>query len=158
MPAPIVSADDSPVTVTTSLSGPSSVSVGEEATWEITIEVSANEDVTDVVVQDGMGADLDEIVVGTPSQGSASAAKRGKGKMGATMVTWDVGDLAAGESATLVMTVTTGENPKGKQEFTSPELGHELDGGASATYRYDGMEYESLETEPLTVDVVEVTE
>jgi hypothetical protein len=153
-----VSAEDSAVTVTTSLSGPSSVTVGEEATWEITIEVSASEDVTDVVVKDGMGADLDEIVVGTPSQGTADAAKKGKGKMGATMVTWEVGDLAAGESATLVVTVTTGENPTGKQEFTTAELGHELDGGASASYWYEGMEYESPETEPLTVDVVEVIE
>ena len=154
-PATAVSAEESPVTVTTSLSGPASVSVGEETAWEITIEVSANEDVTDVVVKDGMGADLDGIELSDPS---ATAEKKGKGKMGATMVTWEVGDLAAGESATLVVTVTTGENPAGKQEFTTAELGHELDGGASASYRYDGEEYESPETEPLTVDVEEATE
>jgi hypothetical protein len=143
------------VTVSTSLSGPASVAVGQEASWDITIEVTTTADVTDVVVQDGMGADLDGIVVGTPTQGTASGAKRGHGKMGATMVIWDVGDLTAGQTESLVVTVTTGYNPKGYHEFTTAELAHELDGGASATYWYMGVEYESLETLPLTVDVTE---
>jgi hypothetical protein len=143
------------VTVTTSMSGPASVAIGQEASWDITIEVTTTEDVTDVVVQDGMGADLDEIVLGTPTQGTAGSAKKGRGRMGATMVTWDVGDLTAGQTETLVVTVTTGYNPKGYHEFTTAELAHELDGGASATYWYTGFEYESLETLPLTVDVTE---
>jgi hypothetical protein len=144
------------VTVTTSLAGPSEVYVGQEASWDITIEVTASAAVTGVIVQDGMGADLDGIVVGIPTQGTAAGLKRGKGKMGATMIRWDVGDLPAGGAASVVVTVTTGYNPKDKHEFTTPELGHELDGGASATYWYDGMEYETLETLPLTVDVLEM--
>ena len=143
------------VSITTSLSGPATVYVGEEAAWDISIEVTADVDVTGVVVQDGMGADLDEIVLGIPSHGIADGFKKGKGKMGATMVTWEVGDLVAGESASIVVTVTTGYNPTGKHEFTSPELGHELDGGASASYWVEDMEYESPETPPLTVDVLE---
>ena len=103
-----------------------------------------------------MGADLDDIVLGTPSQGTANAAKRGKGRMGATMVTWDVGDLIDGATETLVVSVTTGVNPQGKHEFTSPDLEHELDGGASATYWYEDTEYESLETAPVSVEVIEV--
>ncbi len=143
------------VTVTTSLMGPPVVMVGEEASWDITIEVAADSNVTDVIVKDGMGADLDEIIIGIPTHGSATSAKRGKGKMGATMITWEIGDLMAGETASIVVTVTTGLNPKDKHEFTSPELGHELDGGASASYRLGDIEYETLETLPLTVDVIE---
>jgi hypothetical protein len=141
------------VTVTTSLTGPATVLVGEEASWVITIEVCASEDVTGVVVQDGMGADLDDITWDLLT--GVSAEKKGKGKMGATMVRWEIGDLLAGECVTLNVTVTTGYNPKDKHEFTSPELAHELDGGASASYWYGDMEYETEETLPLTVDVVE---
>jgi len=146
------------VVVTTDIiSGPDPVTVGVEATWEIEITVTVSGgDVQDVVVQDGMGADLDDIVLGTPSQGTANAAKRGKGRMGATMVTWDVGDLIDGATETLVVSVTTGVNPQGKHEFTSPDLEHELDGGASATYWYEDTEYESLETAPVSVEVIEV--
>jgi hypothetical protein len=144
------------VTVTTSLTGPATVYVGQEEVWDITIAVAADVDVTDVVLQDGMGADLDEIVLGLLTHGTADAFKKGKGKMGATMVRWEIGDLMAGETATLVVTVTTGLNPKGYQEFTSPELAHELDGGASASYSYDGMDYETEETLPLVVDVLEM--
>lgn len=146
------------VTVTTSLSGPATVLVGEEAAWDITITASSDQDVTGVIIKDGMGADLDEIVVNAPTQGTADAAKQGKGRMGATMVTWNVGDIPAGGTATLTVTVTTGLNPKGMHEFTEAALAHELDGGASATYFFEGIEYESPETMPLTADVVEPTE
>jgi hypothetical protein len=144
------------VSITTSLMGPETVYVGEEAVWFISIDVTADVDVMDVIVQDGMGADLDEIVLGFPTHGTADAFKKGNGKMGATMVRWEIGDLLAGETASIMVTVTTGYNPQDKHEFTSPELGHELDGGASATYWLDEIEYETEETLPLTVDVLEV--
>jgi hypothetical protein len=144
------------VSITTSLSGPATVYVGQEEAWDISIEVTADVDVIDVIVQDGMGADLDEIALGIPSHGTADAFKKGKGKMGATMVRWEIGDLLAGETATLVVTVTTGYNPKEKHEFTTAELGHELDGGASASYWLDDIEYETEETLPLTVDVLDM--
>lgn len=146
------------VTVTTSLAGPATVFVGEEAAWDITITATTDQDVTGVVVKDGFGADLDEIVVGIPDYGTAVAEKKGKGKMGATVLTWDIGEMLAGSTATIVVTVTTGYNPTGKHEFTSAELMHELDGGASARYFFEGLEYESPETIPLTVDVLEPVE
>jgi hypothetical protein len=144
------------VSITTSLSGPATVYVGEEAVWFISIDVTADVDVMDVIVQDGMGADLDEIVLGFPTHGIADAFKKGKGNMGATMVRWEIGDMLAGETANIVVTVTTGYNPQDKHEFTTAELGHELDGGASATYWIDEIEYETEETWPLTVDVLDV--
>ena len=46
---------------------------------------------------------------------------------------------------------------KEKQEFTTVEDDHKLDGGASVAYTYDGTDYKSPETDPLTVNVIEAT-
>ena len=162
-------------TVTTSRSGPDEVNVNAVESWTITIEICPDdtEDLEDVVVQGGIGADLaiTEVVDGTPAviypmdkkteqtvlvDGKEVTLIKKGGKMGATIVKWDIGTLLISNGClTLVLTVETGLNPKDKQEFTSAELGHELDGGFSATYTYDDIEYETIETEPLTVDVVE---
>lgn len=157
-------------TVTTSRSGPDSVdigTIGEVDEWTITIEICPdNEDLEEVIVQGGIGADLaitavNSIAVDYPMAkktqqivGDVTLIKKG-GKMGATIVKWDIGTLVSNGCLALVLTVQTGLNPKEKQEFTSAELGHELDGGFSATYTYGGIEYETIETEPLTIDVVE---
>lgn len=155
-------------TVTTSRSGPDEVNVNAVESWTITIEICPDdtEDLNDVIVQGGIGADLaitavNSIAVDYPMAkktqqivGDVTLIKKG-GKMGATIVKWDIGTLVSNGCLALVLTVQTGLNPKDKQEFTSAELGHELDGGFSATYTYDGIEYETIETEPLTVDVVE---
>jgi hypothetical protein len=151
-----------PVMVSTEIiSGPSEVYVGELNCWTVSITVKAMYgDVTNVVVQDGMGADLD--ANSTPvsiSQGTATISQKtvgqGKQKMRATMVTWNVGDMIAGDTQTLVVQVCTGLNAKGKQEFTSAEEDHPLDGGASANYYIDDeIQYESPKTAPVTVDVV----
>ena len=143
-----------PTVMITYRSEPDEVDVGEEASWTITIQICGDDevDLSDVVVQGGIGADL---VVTHYYGPEVTFTKKGKGKMGATIVKWDIGTLESGVCITLNLEVETGENPKGKQEFTSAELGHELDGGFSATYWYDGMEYKTPETDPLTVDVVE---
>ncbi|MBW1744341.1 MAG: hypothetical protein JRJ47_13075 [Deltaproteobacteria bacterium] len=156
-----------PLKVSTAIiSGESEVGVGAEESWDIEITFEAMyADVEDVIVQDGMGADLDEIELDDTAverdaynvpvnTGTADLVKSGKGKMGSSLVIWDVGDLLDGQSATLVVTVTTGFNAKRKHSFTSAEDDHALDGGASATYWYDELEYETPETTPLTVDVV----
>lgn len=164
-----------PVMVTTAItSGESTVSVGAEESWDIEITVEAKyADVCDVVVQDGMGADLDQIQLdGTSVEpgdgpvgvntGTAELVKKGEGKKGANMVIWDVGDLAEDAPATLVVTVTTGFNaPRShrfqpKHEFTSADPEHELDGGASATYTLcDAVVYKSPESVPLAVEVID---
>jgi hypothetical protein len=149
-----------PVIVTTNRSEPDSVAVNTEQDWDIAITVcnyDALNNPTDVVVQDGMGADLDEISEVGDAPGIVVIAPKtvgqGNQKMRATMVTWTL-DLGAGSCEALVVNATTGFNPKGYHEFTTVEEDHELDGGASATYWYEGIEYETPETEPLTVDVI----
>ena len=132
--------------------GTDPVYVNTVSSWNIIITISTNEHIDDVIVQGGIGADLVVAYI-TPIQGTVNIEKKGKGKMGAKIVTWDIGVLDAG-TLTLVLTVETGLNPKDEQEFTSLGI-HELDGGFSATYWFDGTEYETEETIPLTVDVVE---
>ena len=161
-------------TVTTSRSGPDEVNVNAVESWTITIEICPDdEDLEEVVVQGGIGADLaiTEVVDGTPAvdypmekkteqvvvvDGKEVTLIKKGGKMGATIVKWDIGTLLVSNGCLyLELIVQTGLNPKEKQEFTSAELDHELDGGFSATYTYNDVEYETIETEPLTVDVVE---
>jgi hypothetical protein len=157
-----------PVVTTEITSGESTVSVGAEESWNITINIYGGPvDVENVVVQDGMGADLDDIQLVSCTKGGVVIAEKsvgkGKHKMRATMVTWDVGNLGAGDNETLVVTVTTGYNPlrnhkfQPKHEFTSADPAHELDGGASATYWYGDplLEYETLETISLVVEVID---
>ena len=151
----------SAVTLETEITaGELSVNVGDLEEWTITITIcSGDEDLEDVVVQGGIGADL--VVTGYyAEEGVVELIKKGKpGKMGATIVKWDISELSGGgDCITLELTVETGLNPKDKQEFTSAELGHELDGGFSASYLYEGIEYETPETIPLTVDVEGVEE
>jgi hypothetical protein len=158
--------DFMPAVSTSLLSGPDTVEVGELASWDIEVTICPHEDYSsdDVIVQGGIGADLVVTAInGAPvlypmdkktsqTVGDVTLSKKG-GKMGATIVTWDVGDLTAGGACqSIVITFQTGLNPKDKQEFTSPDDSHELDGGFSATFWYD-EEYETPETEPQTVVV-----
>jgi hypothetical protein len=158
-----------PVLVTTSYVGPEEPVVGDIEEWTITVCVDAYDDVDAVVVQGGIGADLwiysvEGEEVGGPmtkkqvwqhSTEDITLSKRG-GKMGATIVTWDVGDMLDGDDPCIDLVVRTGLNPKNKQEYTS-EGPHDLDGGFSAIYLYGdpAAELESPETEPLTVEAVE---
>ena len=163
--------------VATFCTGPYEVEVGVEQSWFFFIDICPDEaeDLEDIVVQGGIGADLVITTVEYNENGNPitvpqiskkeewtisldgtelTLAKRG-GKMGATIVTWTIGDLDTTDFClSLKLTIQTGKNPKNKQEFTSVEEDHELDGGFSATYTYLGIEYETLETDPLTVDVV----
>lgn len=158
-----------PVIVTTSRSGPDSVDVMTAQCWTITICVDAWAGVTDVVVQGGIGADLNvtEVTVDevtyyptypmtkktSQTLGAVTLTKRG-GKMGATIVTWDVGAMAAEDAAECIeLVVCTGLNPKDKQEFTTGDVDQELDGGFSAEYMLGETELKSPETDPLTVYV-----
>jgi hypothetical protein len=107
--------------------------------------------VTGVVIKDGIGADLvlDEYVA---IYGDVTWAKAGTGKMGATIVTWTIGNPRVCEDYTLDLTVHTGLNPKGKQEYTSPGP-HCLNSGPVVYFTYDGTLY-MLQGPSITVTAV----
>jgi PKD repeat protein len=71
----------------------------------------------EVVAHDVLPAEL-EILEYELTQGTLDVIKKGKGKMGATHLTWFIGDLSG--DAELIIKIATRENPAGKQEFTSP--------------------------------------
>lgn len=150
----------------------------------VTICPNEYDDSDDVIVQGGIGSDLvvTEVYDGTttwyptPPGGAGWVKDPGKkwrytyacgsditlrtnvknSKASATIVTWDVGDLTGGDSCqSIVIRFQTTLNPKDKQEFTSPDEHHELDGGFSATFWYMDVEFETPETDPLWVEVTE---
>jgi len=132
---------------------PDTVTVGTLGQWAITVKVTGGfDDVENVMVQGGIGADL--IVLGYhASEGTVTTATAGKGNMGAKIITWSLPELAAGEEATLTICVATGKNPKDKQEYT--QFGtHYLDGGFSATYSYGdpSVQYKTFKTDRLPIE------
>jgi uncharacterized repeat protein (TIGR01451 family) len=56
-----------------------------------------------------------------------------KGKSEKVFLTWDIGDLDPGETALLIVLVSTDLNPAGKQEYTSPGF-YELNSGATLKF------------------------
>jgi len=72
----------------------------------------------------------------------------GNGQMSATLIVWNLGNLAANEYL-LVVTIQTRLNPAGKQEFTSPGL-YYVNSGATIKYTFEGVKY-SLSTGPVPI-------
>jgi len=135
---------------------PEHVPVFTEVYFDMTITVTPiAAGITDVTVKDGIGADL-ILDSATPSAGSEGDAKAGKGKMGATIVTWTMsGDFTAEQ--TLDLSVHTGLNSPGGpnkrapqyQEYTSPDT-HDLNSGPVVYFTYGGNQY-VLVGPPVTV-------
>jgi hypothetical protein len=138
------------------------IEVGEDVVWLMVIEVENTLAWTmeDVVVTDRFGA---EIEIDNFAPGDTIPATRGsasyftKGKSDKIFLTWEVGDLAPGETAVLAFEVSTDTNPgKGKgeplQEYTSP--GHyELNSGAVLKFIGEHDYLYSDHTASIEVDV-----
>jgi len=104
------------------LLGPNPVDMFTPASWNIQYTVTAGcKDLASVKTQGGIGGNLLLTNVSVTKGNTIVDTKPGKGAN--NVITWNIlpgdGGLAAGESATLTATVTTGTNPKGIQEFTS---------------------------------------
>jgi len=119
--------------------------------------------ITDVVVKDRFGAEI-EIDGYAPgdvmpaSHGSASYYTKGASEK--VFLTWNIGTLNPGETATLEFEISTDHNPADHQEYTTPsvcgcpETYYELNSGAVLKFRYEGKQY-SAETPSLMVVVYE---
>lgn len=135
------------------------VPLGEVVSFGMTITVHAYEDVTEVYVEDGIGADL-VVDDWEASSGEAHTFEPGKGKgkgknkMSATKIGWTIGDPEVCEDYTLDIVVHTGFNPKDKQEYTSTGP-HELNSGPEVWFTYDGTPLYMLQGPPVSVNVVD---
>jgi hypothetical protein len=122
--------------------------VGENIVWRLVIWVTNLYDwtMTDVVVTDRLAAELEIDEVELVTHGLFTSTKKGNIKM-----TWTIGDLEPGETATLMLQIST-KMHKGKQKYTSP--GHyELNSGATLKFKNpDGIQL-SAHTGPIEFDV-----
>ncbi len=111
------------------------VKVGEDVQWAIVIDVVNPFPYTmgDTVITDRFGA---EIEIDDPfpyhiTHGTVSYTTKGKSEK--VFLTWEIGDLLPGETARLILLVSTDKNPKGHQEYTSPGI-YELNSGATLKF------------------------
>jgi hypothetical protein len=81
----------------------------------------------DIVITDRLAAELEIDEVVYVSQGTFSYSRKGNVKM-----TWEVGDLADGEEATLIIEIST-KFKKKQQSYTSPGW-YELNSGAALKF------------------------
>lgn len=112
----------------------------QPASWRLTIKVTNNhfQAMKDVRVIDNFGAEFG-VEPAKPSHGNVEIALTGNSEK--AHLVWVVGDLPAGETAQLYLTVTTDCNPAGRQEFTSPGK-YELNPGATLFCRLNGVKRE----------------
>jgi hypothetical protein len=156
-------------------SGPEEVELHEDAEWLLTITVVNNhaaDNMTDVIVQDNLGGDLELLEVNgetvtipankkdTWSDSTGDVDVMWTGKTLKAHLWWDVGELSAnGDNATLTLLVSTDINP-GQKNKTPPkneytETGwHDLNSGATATGMLDGTQF-IIKTAPIRVEVVD---
>ena len=106
-----------------------------EVQWAIEIEVTNPFPYTmkDAAIKDRFGAEIeiDEPFPLSITQGTVSYTTQGKSEK--VFLTWEIGDLNPGETARLILLVSTDINPAGKQEYTTPGI-YELNSGATLKF------------------------
>jgi hypothetical protein len=130
------------------------IEVGELVTFLQVIQVhnSSGGPWSNVVVKDRFGAEL-EVISDNPSVGTVDLTTKGNSEK--VFLTWDIGDLADGATANLVMTVETDTTPGGDQSYTEP-CWHEFNSGATLKVRNEAGKQRSYETPSIMVSVLTV--
>jgi uncharacterized repeat protein (TIGR01451 family) len=137
--------------------GDGAVEVGERVQFTLRIAVkngSTDRIVTDVVVSDAFGGDL-EILSTTATVGSVTTSVVGKSEKPFLEwdITWRFGQFLPGEQAELIVVAATDVNPGGHQEYT--EAGpHCLNSGATLKALANGKQF-SVTSDAIWVEVVE---
>jgi len=137
-----------------------STTVGADPHWQMRITIALPSywggPITDVTVKDRFGAeieiDTDPLV---PSQGIAwwdhGPGHGKKSRSGKVFLTWEIGTLSPGQTASLTFEISTGFNGAGKQQYTSTGC-YELNSGAVLKFMYGGKQY-SVYSGPFYVSV-----
>ena len=121
-----------------------------ETQWAVVIDIENpfSYNMTDTVITDRFGAELeidDEVSI---THGTCDY--RTKGKSEKVFLTWEIGDLPPGETARLILLVSTDYNPgknnkypDGHQEYTTPG-DYELNSGATLKFKDPDQEMMQL--------------
>jgi len=116
--------------------------------WTVTYYVpnTSGDTMYDAVLKDRFGAELNQANpdLNTASHGSVTF-EYSTGEMEQLRITWDIGDLPDGTTATLSFDVVTKENPPGKQEYTSPGR-KTLNSGAVLKWKDESGYQDSMST------------
>ena len=130
---------------------PNIVPNGTQVYFTMRITLHAYKSISNIVVKDGISADL-VLDSWAQSTGELSSGKPRESKTGATIVTWTISTTGKSGEHTLDLQVHTGINPQGKQEYTSPGK-HYLDDGPEIHLNYNTAEY-VFQGSPVEVTVV----
>jgi len=127
------------------------IEVNEPIVFTVTITATntLKSPMSDAVVYDRFGAELG-VKLRSVTKGTVGITTNGETKK--VFLTWDIGSLAPGEPAILVLTVYTDLNPAGHQEYTSPGK-YELNSGCVLKGFVEGKKV-SFETNPIAIEVV----
>lgn len=108
---------------------------GTETQWAVVIDIVNPFGFTmeDVVITDRFGAEIeiDEPFPFSITHGTVSYST--KGKSAKVFLTWEIGDVLPGETARLILLVSTDLNPAGHQEYSTPGI-YELNSGATLKF------------------------
>jgi len=103
--------------------------------WPVTLEVTNpfSYTMTNVVITDRFGAqiEIDKKFPYRITQGKATYTLYGTSEQ--VHLTWNIGNLGPGETARLIVLVSTDINPAGKQEYTMPGV-YELNSGVTLKF------------------------
>ncbi|MFX0146001.1 MAG: hypothetical protein ACFE9C_18185, partial [Candidatus Hodarchaeota archaeon] len=129
-----------------------------ETQWAVVMEVTNpfSYTMTDTKITDRFGAEIeiDQPFPSTITHGTASYYTNGKSEK--VFLTWDIGDLLPGETARLIILVSTDLNPAGHQEYTSSGV-HELNSGATLKFIDPEQDMQlSAVTDNINVEVYDV--
>jgi hypothetical protein len=123
-------------------------------TWRVVIALRPLDEngVQNIEFKDTFPAEY-EVERYATTMGEATVGPVGGGNS-ATRVEWEVEDLPFGETARLIMLVSTRPNPGGNQEFTSPGI-YDLNPGVNTKWDYMGDDFEVDEILQLQVKAIE---
>ena len=122
----------------------------------IEIENDCNENYTDMVITDKIGNQVAPRQIISISHGTVEFTPEGLNRQsyGHDYMTWDIGTLYAGETATIVILIETLQNPSGKYEPTSEDQEIPInDGGAKLEAYNENGDYVTATTEKITIDI-----
>ncbi len=107
------------VTEYTDADGDGLVEVGEMTDFNLTMTVTndSGADMNDITVKDHFSASLELNTSAWMDVSHGIAGFTQKGANGQYRLTWDIGTLADGESATLIFNMSTDQTPDGMQSF-----------------------------------------